>query len=92
MTAASFADAKRAIVAAGRRLDGKGWAPATAGNYSMRPDDGDFAITLVARLTAFELASHGVPHMVIADNAGGHLMMRGQVDAVNRRHLSRHRQ
>jgi methylthioribulose-1-phosphate dehydratase len=51
MTAASFADAKRAIVAAGRRLDGKGWAPATAGNYSMRPDDGDFAITVSGRAT-----------------------------------------
>ncbi|MEO9129942.1 MAG: S-methyl-5-thioribose-1-phosphate isomerase, partial [Sphingomonas sp.] len=35
-----------------------------------------------ALLTAFELAGHGVPHTVIADNAGGHLMMQGQVDAV----------
>ena len=35
-----------------------------------------------ALLTAFELAEHGVPHSVIVDNAGGHLMMRGQVDAV----------
>jgi len=35
-----------------------------------------------ALLTAFELAGHGVPHTVITDNAGGHLMMRGQVDAV----------
>ncbi len=35
-----------------------------------------------ALLTAFELAEHGVPHTVIVDNAGGHLMMRGQVDAV----------
>jgi methylthioribose-1-phosphate isomerase len=35
-----------------------------------------------ALLTAFELANHGVPHTVIADNAGGLLMMRGQVDAV----------
>ena len=35
-----------------------------------------------ALLTAFELAEHGVPHTVIADNAGGHLMARGQVDAV----------
>ncbi|HEY6174935.1 MAG TPA: hypothetical protein VIX73_10840, partial [Kofleriaceae bacterium] len=32
-------------------------------------------------LTAWELAQHGVPHTVIADNAGGHLMQRGQVDA-----------
>ncbi|MGH8730343.1 MAG: S-methyl-5-thioribose-1-phosphate isomerase [Burkholderiales bacterium] len=33
-------------------------------------------------LTAWELAHHGVPHTVIADNAGGHLMQRGQVDIV----------
>ena len=35
-----------------------------------------------ALLTAFELGSHGVPHTVIADNAGGHLMQHGQVDLV----------
>jgi len=33
-----------------------------------------------ASLTAWELIQHGVPHTVIADNAGGHLMQRGQVD------------
>lgn len=33
-----------------------------------------------AALTAFELNGHGVPHTLIADNAGGHLMQRGQVD------------
>ncbi|MGF1526059.1 MAG: S-methyl-5-thioribose-1-phosphate isomerase [Candidatus Competibacterales bacterium] len=31
-------------------------------------------------LTAFELGQHGVPHTVIVDNTGGHLMQRGQVD------------
>jgi len=31
-------------------------------------------------LTAFELAQHGVPHTVIADNSGGHLMQHGLVD------------
>ncbi len=31
-------------------------------------------------LTAFELGEHGVNHTVIVDNAGGHLMQRGQVD------------
>jgi methylthioribose-1-phosphate isomerase len=35
-----------------------------------------------ALLTAYELAAHGVPHTVIADNVGGHLMQRGQVDLV----------
>ena len=33
-----------------------------------------------AALTAWELAGHGVPHTVIADNAGGHLMAQGRVD------------
>jgi methylthioribose-1-phosphate isomerase len=35
-----------------------------------------------ASLTAFELGEHGVPHTVIADNLGGHLMQHGRVDAV----------
>jgi methylthioribose-1-phosphate isomerase len=35
-----------------------------------------------AALTAFELGAHGVPHTVIADNAGGHLMQHGEVDIV----------
>jgi len=33
-------------------------------------------------LTAWELASAGVPHTLIVDNAGGHLMQRGEVDLV----------
>ncbi len=35
-----------------------------------------------AGLTAWELLNHGVPHTVIADNAGGHLMQHGMVDMV----------
>jgi methylthioribose-1-phosphate isomerase len=35
-----------------------------------------------ASLTAFELGREGVPHTVIVDNAGGHLMQHGEVDAV----------
>ena len=35
-----------------------------------------------ASLTAWELGQHGVPHTVIADNAGGHLMQHGKVDMV----------
>ena len=34
-----------------------------------------------AFLTAWELAQHGVPHTVITDNAGGHLMQRGQFNS-----------
>lgn len=33
-----------------------------------------------AFLTAWELGKHGVPHTVISDNAGGHLMQHGRVD------------
>ena len=35
-----------------------------------------------AKLTAWELGEHGVPHTVIVDNAGGHLMQHGLVDLV----------
>lgn len=35
-----------------------------------------------ARLTAWELAQHGVAHTVVADNTGGHLMQHGLVDLV----------
>ena len=33
-----------------------------------------------AALTAYELGAHGIPHTIIADNAGGHLMQQGAVD------------
>ena len=35
-----------------------------------------------AKLTAWELGQHGIPHTVIADNTGGHLMQHGLVDMV----------
>ena len=35
-----------------------------------------------ASLTAWELGQHGVPHTLIADNTGGHLMQHGMVDIV----------
>lgn len=35
-----------------------------------------------AKLTAWELGQHGVPHTLIADNTGGHLMQHGLVDLV----------
>ena len=35
-----------------------------------------------ASLTAWELLNHGVPHTIIADNTGGHLMQHGLVDMV----------
>ena len=33
-----------------------------------------------AALTAYELGQHGIPHTVVVDNAGGHLMQHGEVD------------
>ena len=35
-----------------------------------------------AALTAWELAQHGIPHTVVVDNVGGHLMQHGLVDCV----------
>lgn len=35
-----------------------------------------------AHLTAWEMASHGIDHRLIVDNAGGHLMQHGEVDMV----------
>ena len=35
-----------------------------------------------ASLTAWELGQHGIPHHVIVDNAGGHLMQHGDIDLV----------
>ena len=35
-----------------------------------------------ASLTAFELGQQGIAHTVVVDNAGGHLMQQGLVDAV----------
>jgi methylthioribose-1-phosphate isomerase len=35
-----------------------------------------------AQLTAWEMASHGIAHHLIVDNAGGHLMQHGEVDLV----------
>ncbi len=64
------------------------WGTATAPIY-MAHDDGLPVHVWVdetrprnqgASLTAFELGHHGVPHTVIADNVGGHLMQHGMVD------------
>ncbi len=35
-----------------------------------------------AALTAWELGQHGVPHTLVVDNVGGHLMQHGKVDCV----------
>ncbi|WP_019962228.1 methylthioribulose 1-phosphate dehydratase [Woodsholea maritima] len=45
-TLPDFARAADAICEAGRLLDGRGMAPASSGNYSMRLDDGSLALTV----------------------------------------------
>ena len=64
------------------------WGTALAGIYQAH-DDGIPVHVWVdetrprnqgAALTAWELKSHSIPHDVIVDNAGGHLMQHGQVD------------
>ncbi len=45
----TFQQAARDIIAAGQRLDARGLAPATAGNYSVRLEDGSIAITVSGR-------------------------------------------
>jgi methylthioribose-1-phosphate isomerase len=66
------------------------WGPATAPIY-LAHDRGIAVHVFVdetrprnqgASLTAWELGRHGVPHTVIADNTGGHLMQHGLVDLV----------
>ena len=64
------------------------WGTATAPIY--RAHDADIPVHVWvdetrprnqgASLTAWELGHHGIPHTVIVDNAGGHLMQHGRVD------------
>ncbi len=66
------------------------WGTATAPIYQARADGLDLHVWVDetrprnqgASLTAWELGHEGVAHTVIADNAGGHLMQQGRVDAV----------
>jgi len=47
--AISLDEAVEAIIASGRRLDARGLAPATSGNYSVRLGDGRIAVTVSGR-------------------------------------------
>jgi methylthioribose-1-phosphate isomerase len=66
------------------------WGTATAPIYHAHELDLDVHVWVDetrprnqgASLTAWELGHHGVPHTVIADNTGGHLMQHGMVDLV----------
>jgi methylthioribose-1-phosphate isomerase len=64
------------------------WGTATAPVYLAREEGIDVHVWVDetrprnqgAAITAFELGQEGVPHTVVVDNAGGHLMQRGLVD------------
>lgn len=66
------------------------WGTATAPIYMARERGIDVHVWVDetrprnqgASLTAWELAGHGVPHTLVVDNAGGHLMQHGKVDLV----------
>ncbi|MEO1192288.1 MAG: S-methyl-5-thioribose-1-phosphate isomerase [Pseudomonadota bacterium] len=66
------------------------WGTATAPLYQAQREGLDLHVWVDetrprnqgASLTAWELGQQGIPHSVIADNTGGHLMQHGKVDLV----------
>jgi methylthioribulose-1-phosphate dehydratase len=86
MTTTSFDAARAGIIAVGRRLDARGWAPATAGNYSARLDDG-FAVT-ASGWHKGRLSEDGVLRL----DADGHVVGSGRPSAETHLHLSIYRQ
>ncbi len=86
MTTTSFDAARAGIIAVGRRLDARGWAPATAGNYSVRLDDG-FAVT-ASGWHKGRLSEDGVLRL----DADGHVVGSGRPSAETHLHLSIYRQ
>jgi len=86
MALLSFPAAQQAIVAIGRRLDARGWAPATAGNYSVRLDDGGFAVT-ASGWHKGRLAPEGVLRL----DAQGGVVGAGKPSAETQLHLALYR-
>ena len=86
MSALSFPQAVEAIVAVGRRLDARGWVPATAGNYSARLDDGGFAVT-ASGWHKGRLAPEGVLRL----DAAGAVIGDGRPSAETALHLALYR-
>jgi len=84
--AASTLDARAAIISVGRWLDSKGWAPATAGNYSMRLNDGSFAVTVSGRHKG-RLTEHDVMRV----DAAGHALDGKKPSAETALHLALYR-
>lgn len=82
----TFAEAREQIVGVGRWLDDKGWAPATSGNYSVRLDDGSFAVTVSGRHKG-----RLTPHDVMRVDAAGVSLDGQKPSAETALHLSLYR-
>ena len=86
MTTLDFDTAAQALVETGRRLDARGWAPATAGNYSARLDDGSFAVTVSGKHKG-RLTSEGIMRV----DADGQGLTPGKPSAETALHLAIYR-
>ena len=82
----SYEQAVAALIDAGRRLDARGWAPATSGNYSARLDDGSIALTVSGRHKG-RLASDGIMRV----DLDGRPLTAGKPSAETDLHLALYR-
>jgi methylthioribulose-1-phosphate dehydratase len=85
MTSISLDDARAGIIAVGRRIDARGWAPATAGNYSARLHDG-FAVT-ASGWHKGHLSDDGILRL----DAAGRVVGEGRPSAETALHLAIYR-
>jgi methylthioribulose-1-phosphate dehydratase len=81
-----FEDAAFALVEVGHRLDARGWAPATAGNYSARLDDGSVCIT-----TSGKHKGRLTVHDFMRVNLHGNPLTEGKPSAETGLHLAIYR-
>src|ERR1700719_792632 len=70
----------RSLRSTGAPRSPRSTAPTMTASRSMSGSTRPVRATKGASLTAWELGEHGVPHTIIVDNAGGHLMREGLVD------------
>lgn len=82
----AFEDAAFALVEVGRRLDARGWAPATAGNYSIRLDDGSIAVT-----TSGKHKGRLLPGDIMRVDLDGNSLTPGKPSAETGLHLALYR-
>ncbi len=82
----SYEQAVAALIDAGRRLDARGWAPATSGNYSARLDDGSIALTVSGRHKG-RLTSDGIMRV----DLDGRPLTAGKPSAETDLHLALYR-